>query len=119
MKRMGRWLILVAAVPAIGCAHIHLKTVCPANSTGVAFALQGSQVGNQLLSMAGAAGKAAGFMAKQGATAPPPQTEMTMDYTYVPIFGSDGGSGTCVMPASGPTVITVPQGPPPAAVLLP
>ena len=55
---MKKRTLLAAALMGIalgiwcqGCAKVSLSTQCPANSTGVSFALAGSTVGNQLLSM--------------------------------------------------------------------
>jgi hypothetical protein len=106
-------LIVGSLLHLYGCATIDETVACPASSTGVAFALQGSTVGNQLISMAGAAAGAAGFMARPGA-AEAPTTTATMKYTYVPIFGSDSGSLTCVQAPAPPTIITTG---PPVAIL--
>ena len=105
-------IIVGALLHLYGCATITETVACPASSTGVNFALQGSTVGNQLLAMGQAAAGAAGFMAKEGAAAP--TTTATMKYTYIPIFGSDSGSLTCTQPAVPPTIITTG---PPVAIL--
>ena len=99
---------LALTVLAQGCAKVSLTTQCPANSTGVGFALAGSTVGNQVLSMLGAMGGAAGMMARQGDTAP--TNTATMTYEYVPIFGADSGSLNCTMPPPAPTILN--PGPP-------
>lgn len=106
-------LIVGSLLHLYGCATIDETVACPASSTGVNFALQGSTIGNQLLAMGQAAAGAAGFMAKAGASSAP-VTTATMKYTYIPIFGSDSGSLTCTQPAAPPTIITMG---PPVAIL--
>lgn len=109
-------LAVACALMALqGCATVTLNTVCPDTSSGVAFALSGSTVGNQLLSMAGtaaAAGKAGlgGPLNAPAAT----NTSASMTYQYVPIFGSDAGSLTCVKPPN-PAVVVVTS--PPASIV--
>ena len=104
---MKRTLIAVAlGLFLSGCATVTLNTSCPSTSTGVAFALAGSTVGNQVLSMLGSMGSTAGLMAKQGAAIP--VTSATMTYKYFPIFGADSGSLNCTMPPQNTTVVTSP-----------
>src|SRR5277367_4248312 len=91
-----------------GCAKVSLSTQCPANSTGVSFALQGSTVGNQLLSMLSSGLATGGLIAGARLGAAAPTTTATMSYEYVPIFGSDSGSLTCVSPPTTTTVVTSP-----------
>lgn len=105
-------IIAGALLSLYGCATINETVACPASSTGVAFALQGSTVGNQLISMLGSAATTAGFLAKPGAATP--TTTATMKYTYIPIFGSDSGSLNCTNPVPAPIVVTAG---PPAAIL--
>lgn len=101
MRRL--WVLPLLVV--VGCAKVTLNTTCPATSTGVGFALAGSTVGNQVLSMLGSMGTTAGVLLKAGATAP---TTATMTYSYIPIFGADSGSLTCVQPPQTTTVVTSP-----------
>lgn len=105
-------IIAGALLYLYGCATVTLNTSCPASSTGVSFALSGSTVGNQLISMLGAAATKGGFMAGAG-TAPTP-TSGTMTYTYIPIFGADSGSLSCTQPPQGVGVFS--PGPPPSIV---
>ena len=104
---------LIAAVLAVslaGCADITQEVVCPANSIGVSFALAGSTVGNQAIAMLGAyvsAGKAAA-LAKEGVASVAPVTGGKMSYKYLPIFGADSGSLTCVMPQQQNVIVTSP-----------
>lgn len=101
------WALLTGfALAFMGCATIDESVSCPASSTGVSFALQGSTVGNQLISMLGAAATTAGFMAREGAAAP--ATTATMKYSYIPVFGADSGSLTCIQPPATTTVVTSP-----------
>lgn len=98
-----------------GCAKISLTTQCPANSAGVSFALAGSTVGNQAIAMLGSAlGGAALMGARQNAAADATLPTNTMSYEYLPIFGADSGSLTCIEPIAPPTVVTAG---PPAAIL--
>ena len=115
MNRIGR--IVLAGVLALviwGCATVQLSTQCPASSTGVSFALAGSTVGNQLLSMLSSGLSTAGLIGARQTAAAAPVTTATMKYTYVPIFGSDSGSLTCTQPTPPPTIVTTG---PPAAIL--
>lgn len=100
-------IIAGAMLHLYGCATVQLTTACPATSTGVSFALAGSTVGNQVLSMLGSMGSKAGLMAPVGAPAAPTNTA-TMSYSYIPIFGADSGSLTCLMPIQTTTVVTSP-----------
>ena len=115
---MKRITVLVAALMGCalafysqGCAKISMTTTCPASSTGVGFALAGSTVGNQLLSMFGSAA-AMGLMAPRAGAATP-ATTATMTYEYLAVFGADSGSLTCVSPPATTTVVTSP----PASIL--
>jgi hypothetical protein len=103
--------VVLLAVVLAGCAKISLTTQCPANSNGVSFALAGSTVGNQAIAMLGSALGVAGIMGRNGGSAPPPTTN-TMTYSYIPIFGADSGSLTCIEPVAPPGVLV--PGPPPA-----
>jgi hypothetical protein len=107
MKRLSLLLTLVV----FGCAKISLTTTCPATSNGVSFALAGSTVGNQAIAMLGTALAGATLMSKQGAADTAPVTTNTMSYEYVPIFGADSGSLTCIDPVAPPVVVSA--GPPP------
>lgn len=104
---MKRVAVIVLAFALMGCAQVQLTAQCPAASTGVGFALAGSTVGNQVLSMLGNMGQTAGLMA-HAATAASPTTSATMTYSYLPIFGADSGSLTCVMPPQQTVVVTSP-----------
>jgi|SRR5580698_7980315 hypothetical protein len=99
-----------------GCAKISLSTQCPATSLGVSFALAGSTVGNQAIAMLGSAIGGAALMDKKTGSAPTDTTPTTivntMSYEYLPIFGADSGSLTCIAPVAPPTVVST--GPPPA-----
>ena len=107
MKRLS---VVLLALALAGCAEIDQNVSCPTGSTGVAFALQGSTVGNQLISMFGSA-SSMGLLAPRAA-AVGPTTGATMKYRYLAVFGADSGSLTCVNPPAPPTVITT--GPPPS-----
>jgi len=96
-----------------GCAKISLSTQCPVSSTGVSFALQGSTVGNQLISMLSSGLATGGLIAGARLGATEPTTTATMSYQYIPIFGADSGSLTCVSPPTTTTVVTSP----PASIL--
>lgn len=103
------WAVLTGfALAFVGCAKVSLSTQCPASSTGVSFALQGSTVGNQLLSMLSSGLATGGLIAGARLGAQAPTTTATMSYEYVPIFGSDSGSLTCVSPPTTTTVVTSP-----------
>lgn len=106
MRRI--WVVLLALALA-GCAKISLTTQCPTTSNGVSFALAGSTVGNQAIAMLGSALGAAGVMAKRSDAGP--TTTNTMTYSYIPIFGADSGSLTCIVPVGTPGVLV--PGPPP------
>ncbi len=113
MKR----LLLIPLLVLFGCAKISLTTSCPANANGVSFALAGSTVGNQAIAMLSSGLGAAGLlgMARSApADSSTPPSVNTMTYTYLPIFGADSGSLTCILPLTPPTVVTAG---PPAAIL--
>lgn len=101
-------IIVGSLLHLYGCATVTLSTACPANSTGVSFALAGSTVGNQLLSMLSSGLATGGLIAgaREGAAAP--ATTATMKYQYIPIFGSDSGSLSCTSPPTTTTVVTSP-----------
>jgi hypothetical protein len=105
-------LFVLLAILAGGCATVHLTQNCPMGSTGVGFALSGSTVGNTAISMLGGVATKAGFLMAQG---PTPSNQASMDYTYVPIFGSDSGTLNCVIPPTQTVVVTSP----PASVIHP
>ena len=105
---MIRRLPLLALLVVFGCATVTLNARCPATSTGVSFALAGSTVGNQAISMLGSAltaAKVLGAARDEASTAPPP-TSATMKYSYSPIWGADSGSLTCVQAPTQTTVVT-------------
>ena len=103
------WAVLTGfALAFIGCAKVSLSTQCPANSTGVSFALAGSTVGNQLLSMLSSGLATGGLIAGARVGAAEPATTATMSYEYIPIFGSDSGSLNCTAPPTTTTVVTSP-----------
>jgi len=108
------YVLLRCALFISGCATIDSSTTCPSGTIGTSWGLNGSQVGNQLIAMGAAAAKVAGFMATAPGANQPAPTTITMHYSYVPIFGQDGGSTTCVMPggiaAGGGTTINNSQG---------
>jgi hypothetical protein len=52
--------------------------------------------------------------ARQNAAADATLPTNTMSYEYLPIFGADSGSLTCIEPIAPPTVVTAG---PPAAIL--
>jgi hypothetical protein len=107
MKR----LTLIPILLLLGCAKISLTTTCPANSDGVSFALAGSTVGNQAIAMLGSAlGGAALMGTSRAAAEAAPVATSTMTYSYLPIFGADSGSLTCILPIAPPTVVSA--GPP-------
>lgn len=103
---MKRLTAIVLAVAVAGCAKIQLSTQCPTNSTGVGFALAGSSIGNQALSMLGGAASKAGLMV--GAGEPVPSTTATLSYSYLAIWGPDSGSLSCTMPPQQTVVVTSP-----------
>jgi hypothetical protein len=107
---MMKRLPLLALLALFGCATVTLNATCPATSTGVSFALAGSTVGNQAISMLGSALTAAKILGapKDEASVAPPPTSATMKYEYVPLFGADDGSLTCVQPIAQTTVVTSP-----------
>lgn len=100
---MKRLAVLFLALALAGCATVNMSTSCPANSTGVSFALAGSTVGNTALSMLGTA-MATGMLAPKAGVAP--GTTATMSYHYLPIFGADSGSLNCVQPPQQTIVVT-------------
>jgi hypothetical protein len=102
---MKRFTVLILAFALMGCATVNMSTSCPANSTGVGFALAGSTVGNTALSMLGTAA-AAGMLAPKAGV--PAATTATMSYHYLPIFGADSGSLNCVQPPTQTVVVTSP-----------
>lgn len=108
---MKRLILLAGVFAFFGCAKISLTTTCPASSVGVSFALAGSTVGNQAIAMLSSAAGAAGFLAKRDAAADTGNTS-TMSYEYVPIFGADSGTLTCIAPVATPGLLV--PGPPPA-----
>src|ERR1700730_11280968 len=93
------------ALALAGCAKIHLDCSQGLPQT---FAITGSTVGSQLLAAGLTAAKGAGF----AATAPPPATPQgsTLDYSYVPIFGSDSGGLSCGAVQAPTTTINNNQG---------
>ena len=108
---MKQLLLFIAlfSFSLMGCATVTMTTTCPTSSTGVSFALAGSTVGNQAISMLSSLGSAGGLMAaREGATAAPPPTSATMTYRYLPIFGADSGSLSCTQPPTPTTIITSP-----------
>jgi hypothetical protein len=102
---MKRLTVLVLALALAGCATVNMSTSCPANSTGVGFALAGSTVGNTALSMLGTAA-AAGMLAPKAGV--PAGTTATMSYRYIPVFGADSGSLTCIQPPQQTVIVTSP-----------
>lgn len=104
---MRRILVLLLAAALMGCAKIQLSTQCPTNSTGVGFALAGSTIGNQALSMLGGIASKAGVMAGPTDTAAP-ATTATLSYEYLAIWGPDSGSLACTIPPQQTVVVTSP-----------
>jgi hypothetical protein len=98
-------MAVALAIWSQGCAKLALDTTCPAGSIGVSFALAGSTIGNQAIAMLGTAVSGATLAAKQGDTTPP-ATKGTMTYEYVPIFGADSGSLTCIQAPQQTVVVT-------------
>lgn len=107
---MKRFAIVLLALALAGCAKISLTTTCPSTSVGVSFALAGSTIGNQAIAMLSSAAGAAGLLAKNGVT--DTGNTSTMSYEYIPIFGADSGTLTCIAPVATPGVLVA--GPPPA-----
>ena len=112
---MKKRTLLAAALMGIalgiwcqGCAKVSLSTQCPANSTGVSFALAGSTVGNQLLSMLSSGLATGGLIAGARLGAAEPATTATMSYDYLAIWGPDSGSLSCTSPPTTTTVVTSP-----------
>lgn len=107
-----KWMWVVGLVVLAGCATI--DGTCPTDGSTTIIAIGGATVGNDALAAAQGLGKAAGMMAKAGDQQP---GTCHVHYTYIPIFGSDyvkmGTQGV----APTPLIITVPAGPPPAAIL--
>ena len=103
------WAVLTGfALAFIGCAKVSLSTQCPANSTGVSFALAGSTVGNQLLSMLSSGLATGGLIAGARVGAAEPATTATMSYDYLALWGPDSGSLSCTSPPTTTTVVTSP-----------
>jgi len=98
-------MAVALAIWSQGCADITESTTCPAGSIGVSFALSGSTIGNQAIAMLGTAVSGATLAAKEGA-ATPPATTATMTYKYIPIFGADSGSLTCIQTPQQTVVVT-------------
>lgn len=112
---MKRLIVLLPLLILFGCAKIALTTTCPSTSVGVSFALAGSTIGNQAIAMLSSAAGAAGLLAKNGVTkngVTDTGNTSTMSYEYIPIFGADSGTLTCIAPVATPGVLVA--GPPPA-----
>jgi hypothetical protein len=112
MNRISRIAVVgLLALGIWGCATVHIE--CPTDGSTTTVAVGGSTVGQQLLTLGLAAAKTAGFAQRTpGAMTTPPAPASTVDYKWVPIFGSDYAScaGSVPPPVAPPQVIMVPAG---------
>ncbi len=119
-----RVLIAITLACFLGaCAHMHI--VCQ-DSGMTSMAVGGNTAGQQILtlglSVAGAAAKGGGLMAMASPRdtrdiPPTPQAQSYVDYTYLPIFGSDFASCNTAPPTPGVSVMFLsPNGGPPQIV---
>lgn len=112
---MKRIAVLLFAIALAGCATI--DATCPTDGSTTIIAIGGSTVGTTALAYGQAAGKAAGVMAKAGATAATTPGSCSVHYSYIPIFGSDYVQLGTQPQQPTPTIVVAAPGPPAPQIL--